>query len=97
MSTTGRSGTSSFKGLDNKHKAIAKAVQVLTGNAIIADANRRLSAKPLFGLRGTEGSNPAPASGESRANSVRLRAPAKGAAARDGSNWTGEYRKALSF
>jgi hypothetical protein len=43
MSTTGKSGTSSFKGLDNKHQAIAKAVfQVLTGNAIIADANRRL-------------------------------------------------------
>jgi hypothetical protein len=43
MSTTGKSGTSSFKGLDNKHKAIAKAVfQVLAGNAIIADANRRL-------------------------------------------------------
>src|ERR1700730_13458052 len=43
MSTSGRSGISSFKGLDKKHQAIAKTVfQVLTESATVADAKCRL-------------------------------------------------------
>ena len=97
---TGRSGISSFKGLDKKHQAIAKTVfQVLTESATVADAKCRLcqikgdpvslaevqepeglngqSAKPLSGLRGTEGSNSSSSTSENLTFSISRLEPGK--------------------